>query len=139
MPIALKNKHCVPLHSTVGVACSPERILLLFPSTNQNLPSSFWKVTFCGKSSIISIILQCKLNMEFNEDVSKVCEIFCISKLSDFQYNAIKKITEKNNDVFINMPTGSCKSLTYHLPGCPDRFDCQKGDHDAKVNKRRIF
>ncbi len=60
--------------------------------------------------------------MELNEAVSKVCEIFCVSKLSDFQYNAIKKITEKKNDVFINMPTGSGKSLTYQA--VPIVFDC---------------
>ena len=60
--------------------------------------------------------------MEFNEAVSKVCELFRINKLSDFQYNAIKKITEKKKDVFINMPTGSSKSLTYLA--LPIVFDC---------------
>ncbi|CAB3976789.1 mediator of RNA polymerase II transcription subunit 34-like [Paramuricea clavata] len=60
--------------------------------------------------------------MEFDEAVSNVCELFRINKLSDFQYNAIKKITEKKNDVFINMPTGSGKSLTYQA--LPIVFDC---------------
>ena len=76
--------------------------------------------------------------MEINDAVSKVCELFRINKLSDFQFNAIKNITEKKKMVSLTcllearnvLPTRLSRSFL---------VISQKGVHDAKVNQSQIF
>lgn len=52
---------------------------------------------------------------------SKVCDIFKIDELNSYQKEAIRIFLSNKQDVFVNLPTGSGKSLIYQaLPLCFD-------------------
>ena len=43
----------------------------------------------------------------------KVCYVFGFKTLNQRQKNALKFIIEKEKDVFVNLPTGFCKSVIF--------------------------
>jgi len=70
--------------------------------------------------------------MAFEEGLKLVCNVFKIETMKEFQVQAIREIVEGEKDVFVNMPTGCGKSLTYQA--LPLMFDSGRTTNERTNN-----